>query len=957
MMRSLTLGIALQMTVWSAFGQLANQPPMPEWLAAPGGENVVAWEGKVLKAILLVAGEADVEVLWNGAPVAKVSPNETAVGMDVTGHVVEGTNRLALRSEGKVAALLELNGDLAKKAWLSTDAAWRSADGTTVSVLGRVDADPAVENPFDLGKAFDAYNSWKLAARSNQRQATDPATFTVPEGFKVELVRSAGEDEDSWVSLAFDPEGRVTLGMEKKGLLRLTISGSGDQKVERIDETLEECRGLVYAHGALFANANDSKALYRLRDADGDGVFEEKTELLRTGGGVGHGRNHLKAGLDGRIWIAHGNNVLLPESGVAADSPLQQYANDQLIPNPWDGSMFDGNVELPAGHILSMNPDGSDLRLFAGGLRNPLDIAFNRDGECFTFDADMERDIGAPWYMPTRVLHVVPGADFGWRRGTGRWLSYFADTLPSVVDIGLSSPTGIFFGYGSDYPSHYEEALYICDWSYGRIISVYLRPDGASYTGEQETFVSGRPLNVTDGCVGPDGALWFTTGGRGTQSGLYRVVWEGDVVDGASRAGMSDLLALRRKLEAGEASEAEIEVARSSDDRFLRQAARLALERDIGLVTEERVRAEVGGWRALELWLAAVRVGSPELRAAAMESASRMPWERASVEQRLACLRVLEIGFARGGALPKPDELRARLDEHFPSEDARLNRELGKFLVFLKSPVVVRKAVALLCDAEASEDLLYYPFMLRYLTEGWDLSSLRAVFEALNRAEKLNGASTYFKAIADTRAELAANLPPDQAEALAEVIAPTKPVALSAYALPKHTFREWTLQDLDPQLAKVGSGRSFEGAKKALIAAQCVFCHRVSTDPSLPAGVFGPDLTLVSARFGRRDLLDHILNPSKVVDEKFRFLTVTLSDGSQTMGAIESEDDERLTLKPHPLAMETVEIGRDMITKREWSPVSPMPAGLLNGLKADEILDLLAYFEAVGNANHAVFAK
>ena len=270
---------------------------------------------------------------------------------------------------------------------------------------------------------------------------------------------------------------------------------------------------------------------------------------------------------------------------------------------------------------------------------------------------------------------------------------------------------------------------------------------------------------------------------------------------------------------------------------------------------------------------------------------------------------------------------------------------------------MVEKAVVLLRASEASEDLLYYPFMLRYLTEGWDLSSLRAVFEALNRAEKLNGASTYFKAIADTRAELAANLPPDQAEALVEVIAPTKPVALSAYALPKHTFREWTLEDLDPQLAKVGSGRSFEGAKKALIAAQCVFCHRVSSDASLPAGIFGPDLTLVSARFGRRDLLEHILNPSKVVDEKFRFLTVTLSDGSQTMGAVESEDDERLKLKPHPLATETVEIGRDMITKREWSPVSPMPAGLLNGLKADEILDLLAYFEAVGDANHAVFAE
>lgn len=945
----------LLVTVGSA--QLANRPPMPEWLAAPGGTNVVSWEGKVLKAILLVAGDAEVEVLWNGEAVAKVPSSETAVGVDVTGFVREGENGVALKSEGRVAGLLELNGDLAKKTWLATSESWVSADGTAVSALGQVDADPAVANPFDLGKAFDAYNSWKLAGRSTQQQATDPVTFTVPEGFEVELVRSAGEDEDSWVSLAFDPEGRVTLGMEKKGLLRLTISGSGDQKVERIDETLEECRGLVYAHGALYANANDSKTLYRLRDGDGNGVFEEREDLLRTGGGVGHGRNHLKAGPEGRIWVAHGNNVLLPESGVAEDSPLTNYANDQLIPNPWDGSMFDGNVELPAGHVLSVKPDGTDVQLIAGGLRNPLDIAFNREGELFTFDADMERDIGAPWYMPTRVLHVVPGADFGWRRGTGRWPSYFEDTLPSVVDIGLSSPTGIFFGYGLDFPSSYEEALYLCDWSYGRIIAVHLKPKGASYSGTQETFVSGRPLNVTDGCVGPDGALWFTTGGRGTQSGLYRVVWKGDVVDGASRTGVSDLLALRRKLEAGEASEDEIKAAMNSDDRFLRFAARLALEQDVGAVAVERVKEGMDGWRALETWLAAARSGSPGQRLAAMESAAGMPWQGASVEQRLACLRVLEIGFARGGELAEPGALRARLDTHFPSDDGRLNRELCKFLVFLKSPLVVKKAVALLADTEASEDLLYYPFMLRYLTEGWDLSSRRRVFEALNRAENLNGASTYFKAIADTRAELAAKLAPDLAEALAEVIAPPKPVALSAHALPRHTFREWTLEDLDPQLAKVGSGRSFAGAKKALIAAQCVFCHRVSVDSSLPAGIFGPDLTLVSARFGRRDLLDHILSPSKVIDEKFRYLTVTLSDGSQKMGAVESEDDERLTLRPNPLAAESVEIGRDMIKKREWSAVSPMPPGLLNGLKAEEILDLLAYFEAAGDAKHPVFEK
>ena len=930
---------------------------MPEWLAAPGGETTVGWEGKLLKGILLVAGDSAVEVIWNGEIIATVPPSESATGVDVTPHIAEGDHRLQLKSAGRVAALLELNGDLAKKVWVATDASWKKDEAHVATSLGPVDVDPA-SNPFDLDKTFDAYNSWKLAARSTQHQATDPVTFTVPEGFEVELVRSAGEDEDSWVSMTFDPEGRITIGMEKKGLLRLTVSGSGDQKVERIDETLEECRGLLYAHGSLYANANDSKALYRLRDLDGDGVFEEKSELLRTGGGVGHGRNHLTLGPDGRVWIVHGNNVLLPGSGVVSESPLKQFANDQLIPNPWDGSMFDGNVELPAGHILALDPETQEVELFAGGLRNPLDIAFNREGELFTFDADMERDIGAPWYMPTRVLHVVPGADFGWRRGTGRWPVSHEDTLPSVVDIGLSSPTGICFGYGTDFPAKFEEALYIADWSYGRIIAVQLTPEGASYRGAQETFVSGRPLNVTDVCAGPDGALWFTTGGRGTQSGLYRVVWKGEPQSAAARrVGIADALQKRRMLESGKVDPAALETALNSDDRFLRHAARLALERDPVGVSIDRVKREAGGWRAITTWLAAVRVGQPMVRSAAMQMAARMPWETAGNRQRMACLRVLEIGFARGGDIADRAGLRAALESRFPHDDAPvLNRQLAKFLVFLRSDQLIDKAVEILAETDASEDLLYYPFMLRYLDEGWTEARSRAVFSALTRAEKLNGASTYFKAIADTRAELAAKLAPEVAARLAEVIAPPKPAALSSHALPRHTFRQWTMDDLEPHLPKVDRGRSFDGAKKALIAAQCVFCHRVSTDRSLPVGLFGPDLTQVSARFGRRDLLDHILNPSRIIDEKFRFLTVRLTDGSQKIGTVESEDDERLILKPNPLADEKIEIGRDMIVKREWSPLSPMPEGLVNGLKQEEILDLLAYFEALGDPGNPCFA-
>lgn len=935
---------------------MANKPPAPLWLTA--GESgttfshQVKHEGKLLKAVLLTASDASVDVLLDGKAIATLKAAETAYGIDLTKQLSDGRSHeigLRLPAKAKTAALLELNGDLAAVRWIVTDGTWKNA-----VITGSTDTDPAT-NPFDLKKTFDAYNSWQLAKPGAQNKATDPNTLTLLPGFKAELIRSAQPGEDSWVSLAFDPQGRITLGKEKKGLLRLTISGSGDQKVETIDDELQECRGLLYAHGSLYANANNTKALFRLTDKDGDGVFEERKELMRTGGGVGHGRNHIKLGPEGDIYVAHGNNVLLPEN-IAPDSPLKNYANDQLIPNPWDGSMFDGNVELPAGHILRVKPDGSKITLLAGGLRNPLDIAFNHAGDLFTFDADMERDVGTPWYMPTRVLHVVPGADFGWRRGTGRFPAWYADTLPSVIDIGLSSPTGIYFGYGSEFPKKYREALYILDWSYGRIIAVHLQSTGASYTATQEDFVTGRPLNVTDGCIGPDGAMWFTTGGRGTQSGLYRVSAlkpEREPKSLGQAYAYSGSTLVRHVLEESmpvipglpppepkPSLDFAWEHLRMADP-FARLAARQWVEHAPLDQWRTRAFAENDATRSTTAMLALARVGEKADLEPILDAVMK-----ATPRPTLEALRVVSVAIARLGEPTHKDKLHAWAA--YPASETLLNRELCRLLVYLKSPTVIEKTIPLLKAATTSEDLLFYPFMLRYLKDGWTLEQRRVVFAALNKAEKMNGASTFFKAISDTRSELAAALKPEEAVRLAALINPPKPVALSPHALPGHTFKNWKLEDLEPLLAKMDAKtRNRDSAKDALVRAQCVFCHRVGNDPSLPAGVFGPDLVQVSARFGRKDLLDHILNPSKFIDEKFRLVTIKTSDGKTISGSLESEDDERLVLKPNPLAQETSEIGKAMIQSRSVSETSPMPAGLLNALKAEQILDLLAWFEAM----------
>jgi len=814
----------------------------------------------------------------------------------------------------------------------------------------------------------DAYNLWKLALTPGT--ATDPAAITAPVGFKVELLRSAEPSEDSWVSMAFDPQGRLTIACEKKGLLRMTLGTDRVEKVERINDSLLECRGLLYADGVLYANANNSKAFVRLRSSKGDDLFDEITELLRTEGGVGHGRNHVKSGPDGRLYLVHGNNVVAP-STAASDSPLRNFQDDRLIPCPWDPQMFDGDVKLPAGHILRGDREAKDWTLFAGGLRNPLDVAFNEDGEMFTFDADMEWDTGTPWYRPCRVNHVISGADFGWRRGTSKWPEYFPDGGPTVLNIGLASPTGIEFGTKSHFPPQWRRALFISDWAYGRIIAVHLQPKGATYTATAENFLVGKPLNVTDLTFGPDGAMYFITGGRRTQSGLYRVSHIGgtrsrvsDATEDQGRAGArpsegSDARALRHTLEAlhGHPQPGAVEKIwplLGSDDPSIRHAARIALEWQDGKAWQDRALAEKETTASLTALMALARRGASEAQRPILERLNALPFAALTDEQQILAVRIYQLAFIRLG--PCDPALSAacaqRLDALYPATDWRVTHLLCELLAHLKAPAFLDKTVALLRKAGRSEDLLHYLFFLRLVPDGWTPEQRQVAFAALNRAATLEGARDYQRSLKMIRAEMLEKLTPAEHDALAPLLVEAAQTPLPQSSGPQLFVREWKQEDLHPLLDRIGRGRSFAAGQQAFATAQCVLCHRIG--PS--GGLVGPDLTAVSNRFNRRDLLDSILHPSRVIDDKFRNTIFALKSGANAIGTIEHEDEKTVSIRTSPLLAQTTTLQKTAIARREISDISSMPPGLINALTQNQILDLLAYLESGGDPKHPAFA-
>lgn len=814
---------------------------------------------------------------------------------------------------------------------------------------------------------LDDYDQWKRAIGTGQ--ADEPARIRVMPGFQAELVRSSQKGEGSWVSLTFDAKGRLIVGREGPGILRMTLPNvgrvsnpspqpTGEIKVELINDKLLECRGLLWAFDSLFANANNSKGLYRLRDTNGDDQFDEVKLLKTTGGGVGHGRNALTLGPDNLIYVIHGNNVLISETDrtIPDNSPLRNIAEDRLRPAFWDRFMFDSDAKVPAGYVARTNADGSMWQVVAGGFRNPYGIDFNADGEMFTFDADNEGDQGTPWYRPTRINHIVSGGDYGFRQGSANRPGHYAEHLPSILNMGLASPTGVKSGHRGKFPSPYYEAMFVCDWSYGRIHAIHLDPDGASYRCRSEVFLEGQPLNVTDVTFGPDGAMYFTTGGRGTQSGLYRVRPVGHVSNvPVKRMHVENVPhEKRRQLERWHTVEAPAAIDPSwpplgSNDIWLRHAARVALERQP--VEQWRERALMSpttlesATTTISALLALARVaGEPTAQQPICERVNALPFEKLSTEQRLDAWRVFSVAFTRLG---KPSESIAKsvtdvLTRQYPQELEESNQKLCELLAYLEWPLLVEKTMPRLEAAVEQEDKLAYLNILRNVPVGWTLDLRRRYFTELRKADLFDGGNLLPIAINGIREDAVAMLSADERRELGSLVEPATDNGgdLATVTAARPVVREWKLEDLEAKLKETTAPRDVARGERLFRDALCIRCHRFGTE----GRTIGPDLTFVASRFGPRDLLEHIVAPSKVIDGKYRQTTIETMSGKVLVGQVVGGDGQNLLLASDPLRPTKVtKVALAEIETRQASPVSPMPVGLLNSLTEPEIFDLLEY--------------
>ena len=328
-------------------------------------------------------------------------------------------------------------------------------------------------------------------------------------GFEITLFADQVIAPDVY-SMTIDPSGRVVIS--SRGYIKWLIDEDGDGRAESDILIAKSSPG---AMGMLFIDrqtllTSEGGSFNRYTDPDGDGKFDPEPEKIAQFRGGEHGLHAIRKDTQGRVYLIGGNDAnFRGHSGIAGGK------------SGW----------IEGGALVRYSAELEDPVVLCHGLRNPYDFDFDSKGEIYTYDSDCEREFLLPWYAPTRLYRVKLGAHHGWRlpgwkRGWKR-PDYYFDSVRPLVNVGRGSPTGVAVYRHTAFPPEYRDAVFYCDWTFGRIY--FTHPDADLEELKNHTagiFIESTGIAgfaPTDIEVAPDGSLFVAVGGRGTTGSVYHV--------------------------------------------------------------------------------------------------------------------------------------------------------------------------------------------------------------------------------------------------------------------------------------------------------------------------------------------------------------------------------------------------------------------------------------------------
>ncbi len=315
-------------------------------------------------------------------------------------------------------------------------------------------------------------------------------TFTVPEGFTVQLV-AAEPDVAKPMNLAFDTKGRMWVSssleypfaakpdVEPRDTIRILEDTNGDAKADKVTVFADKLNipiGLLpYGDGVIaFSIPN----IWYLRDTDGDNVCDKREVLygpFDTSRDT-HGMcNAFRMGDDGWIYACHGFN------------------------NRSDVAGKDGHrVQMLSGNTFRFRPDGSRIELYTQGQVNPFGMSIDNFGDIYTADCHTK---------PVTLL--LPGGCYDSFGRAHDGLGY----VPNVMEHlhGSTAIAALALGQHLSFPKEYADSTFDGNVMTSRINRNSLKRIGSTVKAiEQPDFMSStdpwfRPVDLV---AGPDGALY-----------------------------------------------------------------------------------------------------------------------------------------------------------------------------------------------------------------------------------------------------------------------------------------------------------------------------------------------------------------------------------------------------------------------------------------------------------------
>lgn len=803
-------------------------------------------------------------------------------------------------------------------------------------------------------------------------------------GFHVDCI---ADSVGSVINLGLDDAGRVYVASEGRGIVRFPMAvykgdhAGGDADAEVFTDQVTGCQGLLWDGDALLAvgDGPQGAALYRIPEAT------RIPECLgRFDGGMGeHGPHAIVRGPDGRIYMAIGNHASLAEP-IGPDLPLSPLRYEgHLLPRYVDPRGHATQCRAPGGVVARVDLKTHQWELYAGGFRNHYDLTFDTAGHLFTFDSDMEWDVGLPWYRAVRLVHVVAGGEYGWRTGASVWPQWFADSLPPALETGRGSPTGMCCYDKTQFPARFRGAILAGDWSQGQILAFHPKPAGATFTADAEVLLRGRPLNVTDLVVASDGSLLFSVGGRATAGGVYRLTYSEPAPPAAKSnatvtvTATANAPAIPTPSFTASTPTRDLLTALGDGDRFVRYLAGRALERRDPKEFESEALALASPLARAEALVALARIGFTRgdeaawqkqfAAAAAIVAIDPVPPAKATGASApsnsaspspvaasdggpalVTALRALELLFLDkdGVAIAaRPADLapiRATLSplllKRFPTGSADADRELAQLLAFLGDPAATPKLYDAFVKEPSRVEQIWLVYCLRCCKEGFTPEIRVALARWLDHAiADWSGGASFEGYLRYLRGDVDHLLTESERATLAAEAA--KPAATGVVAASDQEPRDLDVVTTFVERTRDDSRRSLpEGAR--LFKKSCASCHQIAGRGKS----VGPELTTAAGRFRVRDLLEAILAPSRTISDQYRATNFFLKDGDIVSGIPTLDDGKRV------IVVESTglpkELASDAIASRRVAVKSLMPEGLLDGMTLEEIGDLVGFVMA-----------